>query len=287
VPYAAAGPARIDAFAKPRAGERHQFRLIVSPEDAAELDLTAYVRRFMARVERDLGRPLEWLAVNHYNTDHPPAHLVIRGVDRAGRELRLDRGYVANGLRGCAQALATEELGPRLDREIERTPAKEVTQQRFTSLDRELERRAVKGRVEVPSGRGADRRGHTAGASGASGRVAPGRARVGCRVVASRGMAEGARVVVGRVRRKGLADELKGPWFAIVETPTGHGYHVPLDPRSAEALRPGDVVSLLTVPERAIRAVDRRIAEGPRAHGGVNALEEDAWWICSSGSKTK
>ncbi len=47
VAYAADGPARVETFEQPRAGERHQFRFILSPEDAAELDLTAYVRRFM------------------------------------------------------------------------------------------------------------------------------------------------------------------------------------------------------------------------------------------------
>ena len=67
----------------------------MSPEDAAQLDLTGYVRRLMAQVERDQGRRVEWAAVNHYNTEHPHAHLVIRGVDRQGRELRFERSYLA------------------------------------------------------------------------------------------------------------------------------------------------------------------------------------------------
>jgi type IV secretory pathway VirD2 relaxase len=315
VPYTADGPARTEAFEQPRAGERNQFRLIVSPEDAAELDLTAYVGRFMARVERDLDRKLEWLAVNHYNTDHPHAHIVIRGVDRHGRELRLDRGYISNGLRWCAQEIATEELGPRLDRDVERTHAKEVTQERFTSLDRELERRTVESHVEVPSWRRPGRieesmlvarLEHLEGLRLAE-RVSPSlwSLREGwqgqLREMGSRGdilkqmhaalsgdparyriLGEGqalapeagtARTVIGRVARKGLSDELAGRFYAVIETPTGHGYRVPLDPRSAEELRPGDLVSLVTRPERAIRAVDRRIADGARAQGGVFALE--------------
>src|ERR1700722_15139010 len=58
--YTAGGPARVESLDGPRRGERHQFRIIVSPEDAGELDLTDYVRRLMATVERDLGRKLEW-----------------------------------------------------------------------------------------------------------------------------------------------------------------------------------------------------------------------------------
>jgi len=53
-----------ETFEQPRIDERHQFRFIVSPEDGADLDLTEYVRKLMSRVERDLGRPLEWAAVN-------------------------------------------------------------------------------------------------------------------------------------------------------------------------------------------------------------------------------
>jgi hypothetical protein len=105
--YDASGPVLAEALESPRAGEKHQFRIIVSPEDAAELDLTLYVRRLMAQVEQDLGRKVEWAAVNHYNTEHSHAHLVIRGVDREGRELRLERSYISNGLRiGRAYLLA-------------------------------------------------------------------------------------------------------------------------------------------------------------------------------------
>jgi len=145
VAYAAGGPARVESFEQPRSGERHQFRLIISPEDAGELDLTDYLRRVMARVERDLDRKLEWLAVNHFDTEHPHAHVVIRGVDRRGR----DRGYIANGLRWSAQEIATQELGPRHDLDVQRACVREITQKRFTALDRELERRMVEGRVEV------------------------------------------------------------------------------------------------------------------------------------------
>ena len=47
--YDADGPARRATFEQPRIGEQHQFRLIVSPEDAVDLDLTDYVRRLMRK----------------------------------------------------------------------------------------------------------------------------------------------------------------------------------------------------------------------------------------------
>jgi type IV secretory pathway VirD2 relaxase len=314
--YDAGGAVDGRAFERTRPGEKHQFRLIVSPEDGAELDLTTYVRRLMATVERDVDRKLEWAAVNHHDTDHPHAHVVIRGADRDGREVRLARAYISNGLRMRAQELATEELGPRQEIDIRRSRAKEVTQARFTSLDRELERRAKDGRIEV---RFTDRPGlvepsaliarlvHLEGLRLAE-RLSPTSWRLAeswqqpLRDLATRGdilkqihaaisgdparyrivrdgeavptdAAGGKRVVSGRVASKGLSDELKRTFYAVVETPTGRAYHVPLDARGAEAMRPGDIVSFTTKPEAPVRPADRQIAEVARAQGGVYALE--------------
>ena len=58
--------------------DRHQFRLIVSPEDGAQLDdLKPFISDFMAQVERDLETKLDWVAVDHYNTGQPHTHIVI------------------------------------------------------------------------------------------------------------------------------------------------------------------------------------------------------------------
>jgi type IV secretory pathway VirD2 relaxase len=149
--YGPEGPASRETFEQPRFGERHQFRFIVSPEDARDLDLTDYVRELMKRVECDLGRSLEWAAVNHHDTDHPHAHVIVRGVCREGRQLRMDRAYIARGLRWSAQELATERLGPRLENEIRRTRERELAQERFTSLDREIEQAATERRVHAES----------------------------------------------------------------------------------------------------------------------------------------
>jgi type IV secretory pathway VirD2 relaxase len=67
-------------FRRPLEGEQRQFRFIVSPEDGDALDLTAFARRFMSQVEKDLGRDLIWAAVNHHNTDNPHIHIVVRRV---------------------------------------------------------------------------------------------------------------------------------------------------------------------------------------------------------------
>ena len=57
------------SFSEAGAGDRHQFRAIVAPEDATEIgDLHSYTRRLLARVEQDLGTAE---AVDHWDTDNP------------------------------------------------------------------------------------------------------------------------------------------------------------------------------------------------------------------------
>jgi len=127
-----------DTVDKPLAGEQRQFRFIVSPEDGDRLDLTAFARQFMGQVEKDVGRRLLWAAVNHHNTDNPHVHIVVRGVDADGEDLRIDGRYIGQELRWRAQEIVTRELGPRTELEVVSERSKEVTREAFTPIDRML-----------------------------------------------------------------------------------------------------------------------------------------------------
>ena len=65
----------------------------------------------MERVEKDLGILLEWVAVAHFNTEHPHVHVALRGVGRDEQEVRLPREFVRNGIRSIAEDLCTRQLG--------------------------------------------------------------------------------------------------------------------------------------------------------------------------------
>ena len=131
-----------DDFLKRTAGDRHQFRFIVSAEDGAEYpDLKPYVRRLMTQVEQDLGTRLDWVAVDHFNTERPHTHIVLRGVDDRGENLIIAREYISHGLRERASELVTLDLGPRTDHEIEARLRHDVDQERLTAIDRRLLRR--------------------------------------------------------------------------------------------------------------------------------------------------
>jgi len=136
---ARADAADVDAFAQRCEGDRHQFRFIVSPEDAPEMaDLRAFTRDLMARAERDLGTKIDWVAVDHWNTDQPHMHVLARGVTEDGADLVISREYISRGLRARAEELVGLELGPRSEQAIRSGLEQEVTAERWTGLDRAL-----------------------------------------------------------------------------------------------------------------------------------------------------
>lgn len=293
-----------EAFAEPLAGEPRQFRFIVAPEDGAELDLQAFARGLVARMEQDLGRKLVWAAVNHHNTDHPHVHLIVRGLDAAGRPVRIPAAYIKREMRWRAQELATRELGLRTERDVGRQRAVEVTQQRFTGLDRRLgqlaqgaaiaartlaalprrERSVFRARLEVLQALGLARPTWSGGwrlaadhreqlvALGERGdivkrlhRVAPGDT---ARYRFDQAD-ELAGTFEGVVRGKALHDEQTGQLFAAVESLRGGVHYVPLDAEPAAFLQAGDVVRVAPTTEAWVKSSDRAVAAWAERHGGV------------------
>ena len=127
------------AFAERCKDDRHHFRFIVSPENAAEIgDLKTFTRELVADMEKDLGTRLDWIAVDHWNTDNPHVHLLIRGRADDGEDLIISREYISRGIRDRAAERITLELGPRTEQQIQSALEREVEAERWTSLDRAL-----------------------------------------------------------------------------------------------------------------------------------------------------
>lgn len=276
--------------------ERHQFRFIVSPEDAEKLeDLHTYTRHLMARMETDLGTRLDWVAVDHWNTDNPHTHVVLRGKDDTGKDLIISRDYIAEGMRRRAAELATEWLGPRTELEIQCTMQREVDQERWTGLDRTLQREAKDGLV-LPETLAAPRlrrqrqmligRLQRLQRLGLATAQQPGvwaihaEAEPTLRAMGERGdiirtmqrtmsgrqrelavfqPGEEGRAIVGRVAAKGLADELHDKGYLVIDGTDGKAHYVALPPRSElEQYPTGAVVEVKGSTD--VRAADRNIA---------------------------
>lgn len=138
------GPARdgVDAAGATAnwAKDRHHFRFIISPEHGDRIaDLRDSVREIMSRVADDLGEPgLNWIAVCHFDTDQPHAHVLVRGRRGDDRDLVIPRDYIAYGFRARAQEVAQERLGDLSRQDAERRVWRETQADRFTAFDRRL-----------------------------------------------------------------------------------------------------------------------------------------------------
>ncbi|WP_296891903.1 relaxase/mobilization nuclease and DUF3363 domain-containing protein [Thiobacillus sp.] len=285
------------AFEERGREDRHQFRFIVSPEDAEQLDdLRTYTRHLMSRMEADLGTRLDWVAVDHCNTDNPHTHVVLRGKDDTGKDLIISRDYIAHGMRERASELATEWLGPRTEMEIQQSLRREVDQERWTSLDRRLQREAQGGLVhmnqptEDPKRRqlrvlligrlqhlqrmglahesspgvwgvhaDAEQVLRTMGERGDIVRTLQ-RAMGGVqRDLAVFEPGENARPLVGRVAAKGMADELYDRGYLVVDGIDGKAHYVALNAKvELEQYPVGSVVEARGSAE--FRAADKNIA---------------------------
>ncbi|MGH7778970.1 MAG: relaxase/mobilization nuclease domain-containing protein [Candidatus Binataceae bacterium] len=140
----------IDMIAAVRGWEKRDelmWRFIVSPEDAERLNLCEHVRELVGQMERDLGTKLEWVAIDHHNTDDAHVHLLVRGVREDGRALKIERDYLRSGIRVRSQEIATRELGPRLEQEMLRARDRVVRREQWTEIDRALQRKVDANRV--------------------------------------------------------------------------------------------------------------------------------------------
>lgn len=119
--------------------DRHHFRFIVSPEDAPQMaDLKSFTHKLMKQAERDLGTRLDWVAVDHWNTDNPHIHVLVRGKLADGTDLVISRDYISRGFRQRASELVSLELGLRSEREIKSALEKDIQAERWTGFDSRL-----------------------------------------------------------------------------------------------------------------------------------------------------
>ena len=124
-----------------KAGDERIFKIIISPEDPT-VNFQRTGSDLIARIEQHTGAPVEWAGVVHRNTDHPHAHLIVRGKLPSGEALKLPPMLIRKGLREAVQTSLTHQLGPRTMEDIQRQKQIELTANRVTPLDRRIAGRA-------------------------------------------------------------------------------------------------------------------------------------------------
>lgn len=300
------------AFLERGTGDRHQFRFIVSPEDGQDYDdLKSLTRRLMKQMEVDLGTRLDWVAVDHFNTGHPHTHIMLRGVDERGEDLRIAREYLSHGMRARAAELVEIDLGPPTERAAMDRLRAEVEQERLTSLDRSLLRRADADHIVSAGGATSFEQSCAAGRLaklerlGLATRLDAGRfelapdlantlTRMGERGDIIRTMQRayaahdyapapadqliydpgpGTMPLVGRIAQRGLADELRDRHYLIVEAADGRSHYVAIGRGDAlEPLPTGAVVQINPVLPQAL-AADHTVAAVAAANKGRYSID--------------
>jgi len=310
------------SFIERSQGDRHQFRFIVSSEDAGELgDLRAFTRTLMQRMEIDLQTRLDWVAVDHHDTDNPHTHVVLRGRADNGQDLVISPEYMSHGMRERAAELATEWLGPRTEREIADTLQREIQQERFTTLDRTLMRMAGENGLLDGSGLRGDMAYQRAVAArvqhlAAMGLVQPTQAgqwrlddqmqeTLRClgergdilRVMhrAMRGQAREHVIesgpamrtpIIGRIADKGLANELYDKGYIVIDGADGRAHYLALPPGMVLADFPtGGVVEVRPIPESVADKNIERSARGGIYRPADHLAELEEWQAKKSPGK--
>jgi type IV secretory pathway VirD2 relaxase len=132
--------------------DAHQHRLILTLPDTSRIDLPQFTREFMARVERDVGAKLTWVAAEHHDTGHPHVHVLVRGQDHQQRSVYFLKHYWTHGLRYRAMQLATEYLGrshrPHQETAIDRTMTTHMWETRQGAPVRTLTKAQVQERYQ-------------------------------------------------------------------------------------------------------------------------------------------
>ncbi len=301
------------AFLERQAGDRHQFRFIVSAEDGGEYsDLKHLIRRLMTQAERDLGTRLDWVAVDHFNTAHPHSHIMLRGVDDRGENLIIAREYIAQGLRERAAELVGLDLGPRTDIEIEARLRLDVDADRLTTIDRRLIRDAdaehVVAAVDCDPLQQSLRAGRLQklGAMGLAEDLGGGRWRLDERLeltlreIGERGdiiramqrdltekkldrserqrsLFDPRKVdvspIVGRVVKRGLSDEIHDRHYLLVDGVDGRTHRIDIGRGDATEPTPEGSIVRIIPRPAVVRDADRTVDAVARANGGRYSID--------------
>lgn len=220
---------------------------------------------------------------------------MLRGRDDQGRDLIISRDYIVDGMRHRACELATDWLGPRTEREIQRSLQREVEQERWTGLDRTLQREAENGVVDgnklaqprlqrqrlllIGRLQHLQRLGLATEQQPGTWELQPG-AEQTLRAMGERGdiirtmqramsgqqrelavfePGEGASPIIGRVAAKGLADELNDRGYLVLDGLDGKAHYLTLPAGAELAEYPTGAVVEASGMGKA-RAVDREIS---------------------------
>ena len=289
------------------ADDRHHFRFIVSPEDGEKLqELKPFIRDLVSQMEIDLETKLDWIAVDHYNTEHPHTHIVMSGKRDDGKDLVISKDYLSHGMRERGSAFLTRELGLQTEPELAAKLERETALRKVTRMDRILVREMGRnGAINLDSVRRNrphyQKRLHTLRSMGLARHQSGGTWSVDDQLdvalnaieksdtiaVRIEGAVRGAGLdrisaheqgpfkygdaVHGRLLKVGYDDELIDRRYAIVDGLDGRVHHFDLGTSFPKDLKPGDMLEIKPRSPGAL-SMDQTIADVAAQNRGIYSL---------------
>ena len=259
-------------------------------------------------MEIDLGTELDWIAVDHFNTEHPHTHIVMSGKRDDGKDLVIPRDYLSYGMRERASALVTRELGLQSEAELSAKLSRETGLHKPARMDRILLREQHRNQ-QIDLGRLRRNRDHYKArletlrdiglARHQSGTIWTIDESLGTRLrqleksgliaerteraVSGAGLErmsaheqrtfEGHKPVQGRLLKIGYADELTNASYAIVDGLDGRAHYFDLGTRYTQGLEAGDMIEIKPRSPSATE-MDRTIAAIASEHHGRYTREK-------------
>ncbi|GHU40357.1 hypothetical protein FACS1894190_07160 [Spirochaetia bacterium] len=114
------------------------FRIFLSPQ-SDKVDLRVLTENFVKKLEVETGYKFYWQAAEHYNTAHPHAHLLINGTGKTGEDVIIKKDIVKRFMRELARDTCTSLTGSRTRDEMEADRNKNITANRLTEIDRDID----------------------------------------------------------------------------------------------------------------------------------------------------
>lgn len=115
------------------------YKWILSPEkNLTEEELKTYTKLFIKELEIRTGHKYDWQAVVHTDTPHNHVHVLINGLDQAGKSFRFSKNVVQKVARDISQDILTRLHGERSNDLIQAAKEKSMQARRWTNYDEKI-----------------------------------------------------------------------------------------------------------------------------------------------------
>ena len=103
------------------------------------MDITYLTEEVIRRLELRIGRRLDWVATNHFNTGLQHSHILINGFDLDGNKFKFPRDEIKTFIRESCRDICTELVGYLTIEERNASYQNMITKNSFTPIDRLLD----------------------------------------------------------------------------------------------------------------------------------------------------